>query len=351
MAALQTEDIFSFLKSYSRACDTYLDRFFALKKKEGASIDPEIERAVGIIQDYGLGGKKIRGALTCIGYFMSGGRGFEKILPVSCGVELLHNFLLIHDDIIDKDTLRRGKPTVHVRYEKDKKGMGAAKAIIAGDMAAFWGYGLIVESGFSGEAKSKALAALNALLVKTAYGQMLDIDSDRKKAVGWKDVYKIREYKTAYYTFVMPLVLGAVLAGASKASLGAIENFGVRVGVSFQLSDDILGTFGDTDKTGKSSEGDISEGKRTLLFVKSLELATPSQRRFLLKNYGSVGLNKKKITEVKEVIRKTGSVEFSRKMAQEFVEKGDTYVVRMTPKARYQKLLKELSRYVVSRDR
>jgi geranylgeranyl diphosphate synthase type I len=234
------------------------------------------------LSDYSSGGKKVRGALTNLGYRLAGGRDSKAILEASCGIELLHDFLLIHDDIVDNDITRHGRPTVHEKYSKNRgQHFGVAKAIIVGDMGAFLGYELIAQSAFPAQRKIEALTKLNDLLLKTVYGEILDIEFDFKTKVSWEDILRVRTYKTAYYTFVMPLTVGAVLGKAGKKTLEIIEKYGVPVGLAFQLADDILGVFGNPSKTGKSNESDIREGKKTLLFAKSLELSGETGKRFL----------------------------------------------------------------------
>src|SRR3990167_3879826 len=161
-----------FLSDYSSDAERLLLRFFEEKKKEGARVDPEILKALGVFEDYSKGGKKIRGALTLLGYEMAGGKDLKAILPVSAGIELLHNFLLIHDDVIDRDLLRWGKPTVHARYSEKGEHIGFSKAIIVGDIGAFLGHELIVSSDFPKDKIVLALKRLDDLILKTMYGEI-----------------------------------------------------------------------------------------------------------------------------------------------------------------------------------
>jgi len=197
-------DARSYLSRYAQKADVCLDLFFKEKKKSAKKVDPELARVIQVFQDYSKGGKKVRGALTMVGYKAAGGKNDRAILPVSCGVELFHNFLLIHDDIIDKDPLRRGKPTIHALYAKGRNiHYGNSKAIIIGDIGAFLGYELILSASFSRERLIAAIRQLNDFLTKTAYGQILDIDYDLKKLVSWEEILKVRTYKTAYYSLIM----------------------------------------------------------------------------------------------------------------------------------------------------
>lgn len=332
------------LSGYSKTSEAYLKQFFAQKKKEGVKIDKEIEKALQIFENYASGGKKIRGALTVLGYQMAGGTNFEAILPISLGIEFLHNFLLIHDDIIDKDVLRRGKPTVHTQ-------VGNSKAIIIGDIGSFLGYELILAADFPREILIKAFAKLNDYILKTGYGEMLDIDYDNKKDVSWEDIYRVRLYKTAYYTFVMPLSVGATLASAGKEVQSAIEVYGKNVGIAFQIADDSLGVFGDPKITGKSNDSDIKEGKKTFLYAKALELASKADKAYLTKKYGAGDLSGAEIANIRKIFKNSGSFEYSQNLARKLSQKGKKEVKKMTKDLKFQEILSELADFVVLRDK
>ncbi len=328
-----------YLDFYAKASESFLRDWIVAKEKEVGRIDSILKNAVETFYDYSKGGKKIRGALTVLGYQMAGGKDLKAILPVSCGVEFIHNFLLVHDDIVDNDKLRRGKPTIH-------ENLGIPKAIIIGDMGAFLGYGLVLGSG-----SNEAASVFNSLLLKTAYGELLDIYFDDKRIISWDDIMKVRTYKTAYYSFVMPITVGAILGKADKRQLEAIKNFGLNLGIAFQLADDILGIYGDIKKTGKSNDSDIKEGKKTLLYSKALSLADKKDRDFLLKNYGKKGIGQSSIEEIRRIIADSGALEFSEKTASEFVEKAKKYITPMTSDKEFRKILFQLADFVVSRDR
>lgn len=344
-------DIKKYLSEYASASDIFLSKFFEKKKEEGFKIDPEIKKALEIFENYSLGGKKIRGALTVLGYQMAGGRDFEAILSVSCGIELLHNFLLIHDDVIDRDALRRGKPTVHSLYATEGKHVGFSKAIIVGDVGAFLGHELIVSSPFPKDKIVLALNRLDGLILKTMYGEMLDVDYDYRKNVFWEDVFRVRLYKTAFYTFVMPLSVGSTFSGASEETLKAIEAYGANVGIAFQINDDILGVFGDPKITGKSNASDIKEGKKTFLFTKALELAKSKDKAFLKKKYGKKNVTEADIERIRNIFVSSGSLDYSKNLASKLALKGKNAIKRMTEELKYRKTLTELADYVILRDK
>lgn len=342
-------DAKDYLNNYHKIASAFIDKYFQRRIAHAETIDPVIVNLLKSFQDYAQGGKMVRGALTVLGYKMLGGTNIKAIIPISLGIELLHNFILIHDDIIDKDDLRRGKPTIHKKFSDRGYHRGISYAIITGDIGAFLGYELIVASSFPKEKVVRALACLNDFLVKTAYGEILDIEFDTKKNIAWNDIFKVRTYKTAYYTFAMPLSVGAILAGAESAKLKAIEKYSLPVGIAFQLVDDILGVFGDIKITGKSNESDIKEGKKTLLFTKALELANKSDRQFLSKRYGSRKATKADIKKIRDIIRRSGAVDSSFSQAKMLIETGKKNIKYMTAMPLYQKILSSLADYTISR--
>lgn len=344
-------DAKDYLKSYSQKADKFLDYFFKKKKSLAKKIDPDLANILQVFQDYSKGGKKVRGALTVLGYEACGGKNVKAILPVSCGIELFHNFLLIHDDIIDRDSKRRGKPTVHAIYAKMRgEHYGSSKAIIIGDVGAFLAYELLLSSDFSKERTLEAVRKLDEFLLKTAYGQLLDIDYDFKKAVTWDDILKVRTYKTAYYTIVMPLTVGAILAGANKGQFSAIEKYGIPLGIAFQLVDDVLGVFGSTGKTGKSNLSDIRDGKKTFLYAKAFELSSASEKKFLKRWYGAGDVGEKQTREIRKIIVSSGALDYSKKLAGRLVMKGKKYVPQITMDKKYQKVLESLADFMVTRE-
>jgi len=345
-------DAKSYLEDYAKQAGKYLKKFFAEKSKEASKIDKLAVEVLGTLENYISGGKKIRGALTVLGYQITGGKRTRDILPVSAAVEIVHSALLIHDDFIDKDRFRRGKPTVHEIYAKgNSEHYGASIALIIGDIGIFLSNQILASSNFDAKMIIKATSEFENLLIKTGYGEILDIAFDSKKSTTWGDILKVRTYKTAYYTIVMPLTVGAILGGAKDKTLKAIENYGVPVGIAFQLADDILGVFGKSDKTGKSSESDIREGKKTLLFVKALELARDKERQFLLKWYGSDKLDKNKIEKIRQAIKDSGSLDYSRKLAEEMAEKGKKYIPKITGNLQFRETLSSLADFMVYRSK
>lgn len=339
-----------YLKNYALKEERFLKNFLKKKKTSAKKIDKSLEEVLNVFEKYASGGKKVRGALTVLGYQIGGGKDLKKILQVSTAIEILHNFLLIHDDIIDKDEIRRGKKTVHALFsEKYGEHYGNSKALIVGDIGSFLAYELISNVTFQREKKIKAMQVLSDYLLKTGYGELMDIDFDYKEKITWDDILKVRTYKTAYYTFAMPLSVGLSFSNGKKDKQKAMEKYSINIGIAFQLTDDILGVFGNKRVTGKSAERDIREGKHTLLIIKAIELANKKDKAFLKKWYGGEKLDAKKIRKIRKIIKESGSLDYSLKHAKELAKKGKSYIPKITKNKEYAEVLSSLADFIVER--
>lgn len=211
------------------------------------------------------GGKRVRAVLVAAAYEALGGEGgAARIAPALAAVELLQAYLLIHDDWMDEDDVRRGGPTVHVMLAErfGSARAGETGAILAGD----WACGLAQTALASTPAPPArlvvAMAELARIQTTVVMGQLLDM---RAQAGDRAAVERVHDLKTGSYTVRGPLALGAILAGASDDARARLDAFARPLGVAFQLRDDLLGTFGDSRATGKPSGRDLLQGKRTAL--------------------------------------------------------------------------------------
>lgn len=342
----------AYLNNYIPKAEAFSQSYFATKKKQAERVDPIAVASLDILKNYMAGGKKIRGALTVLGYQLNGGKGFKEIIPISIAVEVFHSSLLIHDDFIDHDEVRRGKPTVHKLYAKGKNDhYGASMALVTADIGLFLSHQILSESKFLPEGIKRAIFEFDRLAVNTGYGELLDIAFDYKNDLTWDDVKKVRIYKTAHYTFVLPLTVGAILSGADNKKLAAIERYGEPVGLAFQIQDDILGVFGDAEVMGKSTESDIREGKRTFLYLKTIELSGKKEKDYLKKYYGSSRLTPQQINKIKKIMESSGAKDFCQEFAKDLVEKGKKNIPLLSRDKKSQRILSELADYMISRDK
>lgn len=277
----------------------------------------------------GRGGKRIRGALTMAGYEMVGGKDKAMILQAARAVELFHAYLLVIDDINDRSPVRRGGLPAHLilsEYYRSKDlgiddlHFGESIAIHASLVACHTAQSVIIDLDVSPELKLRALDALNKSLVVTGFGQANDVFNEvLGSEVDERAVMNVLEWKTAHYTFLSPLQLGMILAGASDEQIDSIKPFAMNAGLAFQISDDNLGVFGTEFDSGKSPLDDIREGKRTLLAIYALEHGTDSDKNFLMQMLGNSGLTQLEFERVKTILVESGALDFSKDRAAQYV--------------------------------
>lgn len=356
-------DIKDYLSSYASSAEKILADFFAKKTAAYSRLPSLIPEMFARYRKFTCQGKKSRGALAVLGYECFGEGKKRAILEASVALEIIHSFLLIHDDICDRAEKRRGKATIHRQYEDDfklkgypgdREHYGRSLALIAGDIGLFAAYDLLLKiKDFKKERLLAACSFFTESLLKTGLGQMLDIEKGHlpKSKITREDVSLIQELKTSHYSFVGPLGFGAILGGASPSSLGAIEEYGVPLGIAFQIQDDILGMFGKEKILGKSASSDLKENKNTLLILYAWEKASPSQRKLLEKIYGNPSASERQIEKIREVFRQTGALAFSENLARNLVAKGKKFVPKITSDKNLQEVLYTLADFVLEREK
>ncbi|TVZ56637.1 geranylgeranyl diphosphate synthase type II [Lutibacter sp. Hel_I_33_5] len=239
----------------------------------------------------GLGGKRIRPVLTLMAAEIFSGE-YKKALPAALAVEVFHNFTLVHDDIMDDAPLRRGNKTVHEKWDINT-------GILSGDAT------LILAYQYFENYEPEVFQNLAKLFSKTALevceGQQLDIDFETRNDVTIDEYINMIRLKTSVLVGAA-LQMGAIVAKTSEENLNEIYNFGINLGIAFQLQDDYLDTFGNPETFGKQVGGDIIENKKTYLYLKALEISTPEDKN-KLKSFFNQKLedNTTKIEEVKNI--------------------------------------------------
>src|SRR3982751_5453085 len=217
-----------------------------------------------------IGGKRVRPILCLMGNEL-----FDDLKPdaweVAAAIELLHNFTLIHDDIIDKAPLRRGMETVHKKF-------GESTAILAGDVMLVAAYDLINRIDVS--VLHQILGLFNKTAREVCEGQQLDMDFEKQEMVSQQQYLNMIELKTSVLLAAC-LKMGAILGGAGERNQNLIYEFGKKMGLAFQVQDDYLDAFGDPVKFGKQIGGDIKSNKKTFLLIHAIETARPEQKKKL----------------------------------------------------------------------
>jgi len=356
-----------YLKKYKKDFEPLLREYFDSKKKSFKKVDPLAYDAVKILEKFTLsGGKRIRPAMVYYGFLLAGGdiekENKKKIVHASIAIELIHSFLLIHDDIIDRDEKRHGTDTVHENYRKiaeklfpatDPDHFGNSMAIIVGDLAASMANEVLFEADFPSETILAALKQLQKVVYTTIPGEMLDVLMEAKGEGSEEEILRMYEGKTAFYTFEGPLHLGIILANTgSDELLRIISNYSGAIGKAFQLQDDILGIFGDEKKLGKPIGSDIIEGKQTLLLRKALDNGSDEDKRRLEEVLNKNDLSSQELADFQRIIEDSGSLDYSRKLAKDFSEKALNELKKINKKHNKEarNFLEEITKYISNRD-
>lgn len=257
-----------------------------------------------------LGGKRMRPVLTLMSAEIFD-VSYEKALPAAMAVEVFHNFSLVHDDIMDAAPLRRGNVTVHEKWDTNT-------GILSGDAM------LILAYQYFEKYEPKIFRKLAKLFSKTALevceGQQWDVDFETRTDVTIPEYLKMIEFKTAVLV-AAAMKMGAIIAKTSKTNAKLIYEFGLNLGIAFQLQDDYLDAFGDPATFGKQVGGDIIENKKTFLFLKAMEFSNATLQARLLYLFTEYTDNvEAKIEEVKQIFNESGASQATQDAIKEFTQ-------------------------------
>ncbi len=268
----------------------YLQIFENALKKESFISDP-LKLYEPIQYTLSLGGKRLRPILCLMGSELYGSC-CEKTMPAAIAVEIFHNFTLVHDDIMDNSPIRRGQPTVFTKWNTNI-------AILSGDVMFAKAYEYVAR--IDTENLKPILNIFTDTAIKVCEGQQYDMDYEVISDVGIEDYIKMITLKTACLT-AASLKIGAMIGGAPAEEAEALHDFGLYLGIVFQLQDDLLDVFSDVSKFGKKQGADIISGKKTYLFLKTLELLSPGEREEFYVYYTSRHQNEdEKIEYIKKI--------------------------------------------------
>lgn len=319
------------LKKFKIELEKILPQYLTEQVKKSAQISPKVKILAEEVKDMTMrGGKRIRAALFYYSYLAHNGKNKKEALRVSTAMELMQTFLLIHDDIIDNDSVRRGGPTAHKSFEKiaeefdkkiDKRLFGISGALLAGDLACSMSNEIIADSEFRPKDIVRALKEFNQVYALEYYGEFLDIYSEAQNEIEEKDIILIHKLKTVPYTFNGPIKMGAILAEADEEKLKKLDTYIVSLGVAFQIQDDILGMFGSEEKLGKSTFSDLREGKKTLLILDALKCANSKQKKIITKNLGNSAVGLSELEQVRKIVVETGALNRSNKFVEKYIQK------------------------------
>jgi geranylgeranyl diphosphate synthase type I len=266
------------------------------------------------------GGKRIRPTFAWWGWRAAGGAPpADAVVRATVSLELLQCCALVHDDVMDRSTTRRGKPSVHesfaARHRREgwaasARQYGDSAAILVGDLALAWADDALVGAGLPADALSRAWVPWQAMRTEMIMGQHLDLLAVARREESLEHAVRVAVFKTASYTVERPLHLGAALAGADADVVDCLRAYGRDIGVAFQLRDDLIGVFGDSSATGKPVGEDLREGKRTPLMAIALSRAQgkPVAQRLLRRCLESGSVSERTVSDARDLLVELGAV-------------------------------------------
>ncbi len=287
-----------------------------------------------------LGGKRLRPVLTLMACDFFEGKIENAIYP-AIGIEIFHNFTLLHDDIMDKAPIRRGKETVYKKWDSNI-------AILSGDVMFALAYKYITKA--DKKILPEVLSVFNQTAIQVCEGQQYDMNFEAAQNVTIQDYLKMIRLKTAVLLGAS-LKIGAIIAEAGNHEKEEIYNFGVTIGLAFQLKDDLLDVFGNEQKFGKKTGNDIITNKKTYLYLKAFELANGEALQMLKKYFGDIQVeNNKKIKIIKEIYEQLKVKEHTEKQIEHFYSKALKNLETINVKDERKIVLKAFAEKLMVRD-
>ncbi|MDQ4149933.1 MAG: polyprenyl synthetase family protein [Actinomycetota bacterium] len=264
------------------------------------------------------GGRRIRPLLCCLGYAAVGGEGGPedgRIIKAAASLELLHTFALVHDDVMDDGSKRRGQATTHRRAAEERKSggypdaerYGISVAVLTGNLALVISDTLIAESGFDPAAILSAATPLGNMRMDAVAGQYLDLKHSGAASADEEIAATIGRLKTSSYSISGPLQIGATLGGGTDRAKQTLGDFAEPLGDAFQLADDLIGLLGDPDRTGKDSENDLRQGRPTSLIVRAMGLAAGEDRETIKRVWGNPESSEDDVAALRDAVARSGA--------------------------------------------
>lgn len=345
-----TDRVPPFVTSFQKRFRKTLRTFVAQHDRFGRRLDRRLAHFSRLTFGTLTRGKRLRPLLVELGYEAFGGRTPSVVAQAGLAVELFHSFALVHDDILDRADARRGIPTVQAAVARSTRNAhaGLGSAILAGDLL------FILSDQFDRiplpeTRRSQARAAFQTMAEETILGQELEFELSRNPSVRLEDVVRAMIYKSGRYSIEWPLAIGAILAGGTNERLNRLSSFSIPLGLAFQLRDDILGTFGDPKKTGKSRDSDIREGKRTLLVTFADAALRPEERRFFWRALGNEDASPRDVSRIRALMKSSGAHAHALVLARELTDMGLAALKKSKLEARATEKLDALAHYLLGR--
>jgi geranylgeranyl diphosphate synthase type I len=287
------------------------------------------------------GGKRLRPVISMLSCNAVGGDG-NQVIPFAISLELLHNFTLVHDDIMDHSNLRRNTPTVHIKY-------GEPTAIIAGDLLFTKSFEAMHDLNIDLSNFKKLEYGLTQTIREICEGQQLDMEFEQRKKVNEKEYLEMIMKKTAVL-FMFSAEGGAIAGGGSKGQVDALKSYGQNLGLAFQIRDDYLDMSSDEKTLGKDIGNDIRNGKKTLIAVHSMANATGRKKEILDNIFGNKRATEQDIKKIYEIFKELKSINYA-KITSEKYSKNAKMALKNIGDSEAKQILLELADYSIKREK
>ena len=363
------KELAAFSAFYSDSLNRLTKKTNAYNKVMRKEPNPIIRPFREDLADLNTGGKMLRGMLVNLGYQIAVHMNGEAACNaaesdmLALAFEIFQTGVLVHDDIIDNAGTRRGKITVHRRYEHrlnvretkmvaagEKPGnLAKSAAICVGDLGIYYANKQIVDNYAQNEHLAALIGYFDDIVIQTIRGELLDVvlpyeiqddkySPEEKKKLLEKSIWDIYYLKTAGYSVIGPLHLGMILGGADEKQMKALDRVAEDIGIAYQIMDDILGVFADPEKLGKDVGSDITEFKQTILYMYVCTMK-PEYEEELLQIYGKKRISDAELDEVQRIFRESGALAYAQEMLGDCFERAEKRLARIKGMSREDKAI------------
>lgn len=308
-----------------------------------------VKNALEELKRLSFGGKKVRGYLIKLGQLLFGKDDYSYV-DIAAAIEIFQTSILIHDDIIDEADKRRGMETINAKYDGH---VGISKAICIGDLGFFISYRIINNADISKDLKDEIVKIYSKTLHNTVNGEIVDVELPLKsleyhRNMDEKIIYDIYVNKTAWYTIIGPILIGAASAGASAEDKEKLIEMGTNLGIAFQIKDDLLGLYSSVSSMGKTLN-DIKEGKQTIIYKYAIDRANKEELEVIGKYYGNPNVTEEESNIIINLFDKLGARKNAENLVKKYTDDGINIIEAMD--VQNKELFMEFANYLLKRDK
>ncbi len=347
--------LFEYVGKRKDEIGAYLD--VALKEK-AETTDKNYAHLYESLREFSIKGKHLRGCFFLLSYEMAGGKDVSFVIPAAAAIEINGSALLIHDDIMDKDMLRRGGLSMFAKYIEEGKKIqafnpheyGVGSGILIGDIGIILGFELLDRAKIEKDFRQKVFIQYAQDMQITAVGQMMDYDfSSTSREPNEEEILEMYRMKTARYSLINPFLMGAQAAGASEEYCAKLLRIAETLGILFQIRDDVMGLLGDEKETGKAARSDVRENKKTLIRKYLFESAEGDKKDLLHKVFGSDTISDNDFAKLLNFVNTSGVEERISKKLHNMAEEVRKEVEQLSIEPSFRELMEELIQYSLTR--